>query len=128
MALKKDTKEKSSNFKQDLEGKFNQTVVKVAETKTLLMDAVAFSINKTADVLSATKQHFKEAKDSFKTKMSGSGNKMAHTFEEFKEEIHHGHKQAKTANSQAGQIVFVTRDFLIAPVIPMINEVPTIPF
>lgn len=126
MALKKDAKEKSSDLKQDLEGKFNQTVEKVVETKTFLMDAVVFSINKTADVLLATKQHFKETKDSLKNKMSGSVSKTAQKLEELKEEIH-GHKRAKTANSQAGQIVFVSRDFLVAPVFP-IDEVPTIPF
>jgi hypothetical protein len=125
MALKKEIIEKSSVVKEDLEEKINQTVVKAVDTKTFLLDAVAFSINKTANVLLATKQHFKETKESLKTKMSGSVNKTAHKMEELKEELH---GQAKTPTNQAGRIVFVTRDFLAAPVFPMINEIATVPF
>jgi hypothetical protein len=127
MALKKDIEEKSSDLKEDLEGKFNQSVAKVVETKMFLMNAVAFSINKTADVLLATKQHFKETKDSLKTKISGSISKTAHELEDLKEEFH-GHKKVKTTTNQAQQILFVTRDFLAAPVFPIINEISTVPF
>lgn len=88
MVLNKNAIEKSTDLKEDLEQKFNTTVVKAVETKTFLMDVMSFSINKTANVLLATKQHFKEAKDAFKTKMSASVNKTAHKLEEMKDELH----------------------------------------
>ncbi|KAI9555382.1 hypothetical protein GHT06_017897 [Daphnia sinensis] len=126
MVLKKTATEKSTDFKEDLEQKFNNTIVKAVETKTFLMDVVSSSINKTANVLLATKQHFKEAKDALKTKMSASVNKTAHKLEEIKEEVHN-HKRAKTTTKKHGQIVYVTRDYLVAPVFPMANEAATSP-
>lgn len=126
MVLNKNAIEKSTDLKEDLEQKFNTTVVKAVETKTFLMDVMSFSINKTANVLLATKQHFKEAKDAFKTKMSASVNKTAHKLEEMKDEMH-SHKRAKTTTKQPGQIVYVTRDYIVAPVFPMANEAATFP-
>lgn len=119
MALKKNTMEKSTDLKENFEPKFNKTV----QTKTFLVDAMVFSINKTADALLATKQHFKKAKDALTTKISTTANKTAHKLEEIKEEIHN-HQRAKTAANQPGQIVYVTRNFLVTP---MVNEVPTVP-
>ncbi|XP_057381474.1 uncharacterized protein LOC130704016 [Daphnia carinata] len=126
MVLKKNTTEKSTDFSEDLEQKFNKTVVKAVETKTFLLDVMSFSINKTANVLLVTKQHLKEAKDTLKTKMLASANKTAHKLEEIKDEMH-SHKRTKTTTKQPFQILYVTRDYLLAPVIPMVNEAATSP-
>ncbi len=126
MALK-DAKRKPADFKEDAERKFNQTVVKVVETKTFLLDAVARTVNKTADKLLATKQHLKETKEALKTKMVASIDESAKKLEKMKEDFH-DYKRAKEAQSGNHQIGYVSRDFLVAPVFLINENAPTVPF
>lgn len=122
MAINK-TEDRKEDFKESLERKFNETTVKVAETKLFLLDALARSVNITADKILSAKQHAKHTKETLLAKMGASFDQTVQRLGEMKKEIR-DYKESKKHNHD-GQFVYVTRDFLLAPVFPI--ELPTSP-
>ena len=120
--------DKTGDFSERMEQGFNNTMVKVVETKMSLLDVVGRTINKTAGLLMGAKHSLNEAKDVLLQKVAQVYNKTAVKVEDLKEEVK-DYKLAKiAAKHQPTPIVLMSKnDFLIGPTLNGNMALQTIP-
>ena len=132
MALKKtevihDTG-KTADISERMEQGFNNTIVKVVETKMSLLDIVGRTINKTAGLLMGAKHSLNEAKDVLLLKVAQVYNKTAEKVEDMKEEAKEFKLAKIAAKHQPTPIVLMSKnDFLTGPTLNGNMALQTIP-